>query len=241
MNIITEPVSWWGEPEIIGGKDCLAGGTWLACSKHGRLAFLTNFREVDVTPDAKTRGELPLRFLQSEKNPIEFAEEVVKEGHHYNGFNLIMADLWLESMVYVSNRPKDEPATFKEVSPGLHVLSNAKLDTPWPKATRLILSFEKLLKEYDREEIPEKEMLHKLMLDTMKADRENLPNTGCDPDWDYNLSSIFVETDSEKGCYGTRSMVALSIRASGEVSFYERYRDNDIWKEHSTLYRINSA
>lgn len=59
----TKPLAWWEDGEIVGGRDTVAGGTWLACTKHGRLAFLTNFRELRCIPDAKSRGDLPVRFL----------------------------------------------------------------------------------------------------------------------------------------------------------------------------------
>lgn len=57
-------MEWWDGGEILGGRDELAGGTWLACSRDGRVAFLTNVREVECLPDAKSRGDLPSRFLQ---------------------------------------------------------------------------------------------------------------------------------------------------------------------------------
>lgn len=57
----------------------------------------------------------------------------MKEAHEYNGFNFIMADLVSKSMFYISNRPKGEAILIQEVKPGIHVLSNAKLDSPWPK------------------------------------------------------------------------------------------------------------
>lgn len=132
-NRATKELSWWEGGEILGGKDEVAGGTWLACSRNGRVAFITNVLELDILPEAKSRGDLPLQFLQSKKNPKQFAEEVVKEAHQYNGFNLTLADIPSNTMVYVSNRPKDEPTVIQEVSPGVHVLSNAKLDSSWHK------------------------------------------------------------------------------------------------------------
>ena len=74
-------------------------------------------------------------MLQSKKSPKEFAEEVVKEAHLYNGFNLIMADLSSNTMVYNSNMPKGEPIDIQDVPPGTHVLSNAKLGSLWPKVS----------------------------------------------------------------------------------------------------------
>ncbi|XP_058098556.1 uncharacterized protein LOC131243320 [Magnolia sinica] len=235
----TKPLSWWEDSSnILGGRDCLAGGTWLACTRNGRLAFLTNVREPDRISNAKSRGALPLHFLESRKSPLEFANEVAKEGDQYNGFNLILADLCSKTMIYVSNRPKGELSPIQEVSPGIHILSNAKLDTPWPKAQRLHENFKVLLDAYDKEEIPEKEMIERLMGDHLKADKEKLPNTGCDPEWEFNLSSIFIDVETELGRYGTRSMAALSVKDSGEVSFYEKYLEKEIWKEHTINYPI---
>lgn len=58
---------------------------------------------------------------------------LAEEANKYNGFNLIIADLPSKSMIYITNRPKEESVKIQEVPPGLHVLSNAKLDSPWPK------------------------------------------------------------------------------------------------------------
>jgi uncharacterized protein with NRDE domain len=70
---------------------------------------------------------------QSSKNPKEFADSLKTEAGYYNGFNLVIADITSKSMVYISNRPKGKPITIQEVPPGLHVLSNDKLNSPWHK------------------------------------------------------------------------------------------------------------
>jgi uncharacterized protein with NRDE domain len=111
-----------------------------------------------------------------------------------------------------------------------------------------------------------KEMAEKLMRDTVKADESKLPRI-CSLDWEFNLSSIFVEVDTPlvnllaifhlqpwkflsfiilfiglssgvQGPFGTRSTAALTIRASGEVSFYEIYLEKETWKEKTVNYRI---
>ncbi|KAL7229855.1 hypothetical protein ACSBR2_008414 [Camellia fascicularis] len=68
---------------MLGGRDGLAGGTWLASTTDGRIAFLTNVQEVQLILQAKSRGLLPTRFLESKKHPNEFVEELVKDADQY--------------------------------------------------------------------------------------------------------------------------------------------------------------
>ncbi|XAR61535.1 hypothetical protein NMG60_11015987 [Bertholletia excelsa] len=236
-NRPTKPAAWWEGGEILGGRDEVAGGTWLACSRGGRVAFLTNVLELHTLPEAKSRGDLPVRFLKGKNSPREFAEQIAREAHQYNGFNLVVADLSSNTMVYVSNRPKGEAITIEDVPPGVHVLSNAKLDSPWPKARRLELGLRKLLRQYAETEIPVTEMVQKLMRDSVKADKSMLPHIRS-LDWEWNLSSIFVEVDTSLGRYGTRSTAVLTIKAGGEVNFHEIYLECEKWKEQTIKYQI---
>ncbi|KAJ1411369.1 Transport and Golgi organization protein 2 [Sesbania bispinosa] len=235
----TKPVAWWEGGDILGGRDEIAKGTWLACSREGRIAFVTNVLELHALPEAKSRGDLPVSFLKSRKHPKEFAESLKTEAHYYNGFNLIVADVSSKSMVYISNRPKGQKITIEEVSPGLHVLTNARLDSPWHKALRLEASFKKQLAKYGAGEIPQKEIIQKLMKDKTKADKSRLPHI-CSLDLEYNLSPIFVEVEIPPGSYGTRSSAALFVRSIGEVSFFEAYLEDGVWKEHVIDFHIQN-
>ncbi|CAN1781779.1 Transport and Golgi organization 2 homolog [Linum perenne] len=123
--------------------------------------------ELHERPDAKSRGELPLLFLESCKSPREFAEGLVNDAQQFNGFNLILSDISSNTMVYVTNRPKgseeEEAFIVHDVSPGLHVVSNANLDSPdWPKVQKLGLGFKEQLLNYGEGEIPLKEIGKKL-------------------------------------------------------------------------------
>ncbi|KHG30153.1 Ser/Thr-rich T10 in DGCR region [Gossypium arboreum] len=238
-NRPTKALAWWDVDgcEILGGRDEVAGGTWLACSRQGSVAFLTNVLELHPRPDAKTRGDLPLLFLESTKSPMEFAEQLATDAHQFNGFNLIVAAIPSKSMVYISNRPKGEPIDIQQVSPGLHVLSNAKLDSPWHKAQRLGKGFKQMLNRYGKNEVNVKEMVEKLMKDKVKADKSKLPGI-CALDMEFNLSSIFVEMDTPLGLYGTRSTAAMTVGAGGEVSFYDKYLEKGVWFERTVNYHI---
>ncbi|XLU56453.1 hypothetical protein S245_051101, partial [Arachis hypogaea] len=72
-------------------------GTWLGSTRDGRVAFLTNFREVESLPEPKTRGDLPLRFLQgcerevaeAGKQSDEFLQECLLDGKERNLFSVL--------------------------------------------------------------------------------------------------------------------------------------------------------
>ncbi|KAG5076332.1 hypothetical protein JHK82_055027 [Glycine max] len=236
----TEPLAWWEGETILGGKDALGGGTWLGSTRDGRIAFLTNFREVEMLSNPKTRGDLPLRFLQGNKSPEEFAEQVVKEADEYNGFNLVLADICTSSMVYVFNRPNQDHLSLAQVvvTPGIHVLTNAALDAPWPKAERLRHNFKEFIDQYGESDFPIKEMVEKLMTNTVKDEECMLPGIH-PPEREQPLSSIFVEAELSSGHYGTRSSSALFVKSNKEVTFYEKYLEKKQWKDKMVTYKIS--
>ena len=75
----TQQAEFWeaknSESTILAGRDLLAGGIWLGLSVSGRFSAVTNIREpsrVEQTPIS--RGELPLKFLQSSLSAKEYAQ-----------------------------------------------------------------------------------------------------------------------------------------------------------------------
>ncbi|CAJ2650362.1 unnamed protein product [Trifolium pratense] len=176
--------------------------------------------------------------FKSNKSPQEFAEEVLKEAHLYNGFNLVLVDICTSTMVYVFNRPK---SGYLSVTPGIHVLTNASLDTPWPKAERLRHSFKELIDEYGEGEFPIKEMVEKLMTNTIKDDEQCLLPGIRPPELEFPLSSIFVDIQLPLGAYGTRSSSALFVTSNKEVTFYEKHLDQKQWKENTVTYQISET
>ena len=54
---------WPQYPELLAGKDLVAGGTWLGCTRSGKFAGLTNFNQGGEAPTARSRGSLVHDFL----------------------------------------------------------------------------------------------------------------------------------------------------------------------------------
>ncbi len=109
-------------PVVIGGKDLLAGGTWLGINEHGLLAGILNRRsdrEKERVAE-RSRGLLCLDIL-SVKSPLEACELLKKQqGSLYQPFNLLFANAEHAYVAY--NQGREIPCI--RLEKGLHVLSN---------------------------------------------------------------------------------------------------------------------
>jgi uncharacterized protein with NRDE domain len=229
-------MAWWPEhPHVLAGRDRAdvlgSPGTWLGFTKTGRFAALTNVRAPsEKNPDARTRGELSLMYLTNSERPREFIEGNAKRFQQYNGFNLLMADLsdpenaemhWVSNRMMMGQniRPRK---VFPEqaLAPGVYGLSNAMLDTPWPKVNHRVAAFAQTL-AMDQGQLKNADQYLKLLADNHVASDHELPNTGVNRDWEKALSSAFIKTPS----YGTRSSTLLRIRKDGHFEMVERRFD----------------
>ncbi len=119
---------WQEQPGIIGGRDLLQGGSWLAMSRSGRFAAVTNFREPPPALEPpRSRGRLVSDFLLGPCSPADYLARVEQQGPLYRGFSLLVGDR--SAVGYLSNHA----AGYRLLEPGLYGISNALLDTPWPK------------------------------------------------------------------------------------------------------------
>jgi uncharacterized protein with NRDE domain len=222
----------WAAPnDILAGRDLRAGGTWLGIDRRRRFGVVTNFRDlVRPPPDAASRGELIPRYLAAATGPGAYLTGLERDAPAYGGFNLLLADA--ESLWYGSNRG----APFaRALAPGIHGLSNERLDTPWPKLLRVRRGFERWLRT---EGSAEDDELFALLGDRSPAtDEEGLPSTGVAPQWERILSSPFVQHET----YGTRCSTVLAIEPSGAFYLAERRFDPSGALMGETEYRLGAA
>jgi uncharacterized protein with NRDE domain len=223
----TRPAAWWGQAvSLLAGRDEESGGTWLGINRRGRVAMLTNVRApLERNPHAPSRGLLVLSALQS---PGPLAQWVLENGRgaqSFNGYNLLVGEpLPVPSrgidaqLVYTSNRNQDAAEAPRALAPGIYGVSNALLDTPWPKVTRAVGAFAcQIANRVDSE------VLLRLMANRELARDSELPNTGVPLDWERALSAIQIRA---KG-YGTRATTVITVRRDGTVHFVERAFSTD--------------
>jgi uncharacterized protein with NRDE domain len=211
----TAPAQWWdGREEVLAGRDLESGGTWMGAAKGGRFAAVTNYRRGIAVPGTRSRGELPASFLQWRIAAADFAEGTARQSAGYGGFSLLVADpfeLW-----WVSNIG-DVGA--QQVQPGIHGLSNAHLDTPWPKVQSAKAEFAEVVAADDggRDVSAYLRLLH----DRTLAPDDQLPDTGIPRLLEKLLSARFIR----RSPYGTRASTVLRMRADGSFDFTERRFD----------------
>ena len=193
---------WPDAPQLLAGRDLQAGGTWLGITRGGRFAAITNHRDMRLAPQpGPSRGLLVRLALERD---IDAAD-----GEPYAGFNLLYGHV--EALHYHNNvQPAGLP-----LAPGIHGLSNAFLNTPWPKVEKARTTLDALLHRPDTALM---EGLFALLADDQTAEDGRLPNTGLPPEQERAASAIFIRSPH----YGTRCSTVLLVDAQGVVQFVER-------------------
>ncbi|MFH1079899.1 MAG: NRDE family protein [Pseudomonadota bacterium] len=204
------PASFWEDRfDLLAGRDLKEGGTWLGITRGGRMAALTNYRDpASVKLQAPSRGWLVKDYLCSQEDTDGYLKKLGKQADRYNGFNVILGDPF--RLYYFSNRN----GTI-ELTPGLYGLSNALLNTPWPKVERGKQRFGSLLSQTDD---PLPEDLLSILKDQTRPEDGLLPDTGVGLEWERILSSIFISSS----VYGTRSSILLLVDRKRHATFIER-------------------
>src|SRR5262245_19051135 len=196
----TASATWWERsPHVLGGRDLEAGGTWLAVSRGGRFAAVTNIRESPRPVGLRSRGALVADFAAGGTSAADHAARAVRDGAAFGPFNLFVYDrteLW-----FASNRP-----AAANLGTGLHSFSNAPAGVDWPKTKSARSGVERLLSH----ESP-LEPLFELL-----AERDDSGSA----EQRYRSTHFVVGP-----VYGTRCSTVVLVDAAGVTTFAERSFD----------------
>ena len=201
------PAAWWDHAgaSIFGGRDLDKGGTWLGVTRSRRFAVVTNVRDATkpIAPELLSRGFLVRDALASSALPPVVARE------RFPTFNLIVGEG--DDVFYLADDRDTE-----RVAPGVHGLSNHRLDSHWPKVDRALAAFRAL------ERVDAASLFHILADDAAAPDVE-LPRTGVPLEVERALSPAFVRMPAV--AYGTRCSTVVLVDRAGAVFFEERTFD----------------
>jgi uncharacterized protein with NRDE domain len=193
-------------PRILGGRDALAGGTWLAVNEHGLVAGLTNRPSpTGRDPSKRSRGELPLALAghQDAKGAVEeFVGRVQPDD--YNPAWLLVGDR--RSLYYLQMGDSDTPEV-ELLPPGLYVLANGPLRESSAKTDHVRDRVERIADLAHAERL--------CLLQSVLSDHSVPPGARMSPprksDRPVELAAACVHTEG----YGTRSAALVSVPAEG--------------------------
>ena len=202
----TIPASYWSDaPDIVGGRDALHGGTWLAINRDGRFAAVTNLRGSARDPGKRSRGELVPGFVRGGATPKQYVNEVASHADKYAGFHFLAG---------VRDDVMQLSGTITRLSAAVHALSNSPVGECWPKVAIAEAEMTRL------GAMTEAPTLIDAILDFLSS-----PRGTSRPE-----SEIFVKGER----YGTRSSTAIVMTADAQLYFAEQsfsrggVRDGDV-------------
>uniref|UniRef100_G1LZ19 Transport and golgi organization 2 homolog n=2 Tax=Ailuropoda melanoleuca TaxID=9646 RepID=G1LZ19_AILME len=237
---------WGNNNEVLSGLDMeegKEGGTWLGISTRGKLAALTNYLQPRQDRDARGRGELVTHFLTTDMDSLSYLKKVSAEGHLYNGFNLIAADLSTEKgdvICYYGNRGEPEPIV---LAPGTYGLSNALLETPWRK---LCFGKQLFLEAVERSQALPKDVLIAELLHVLNNDEAQLPDPAIEDqgrEYVQPFLSKYAAVCVRCPGYGTRTNTVILVDTDGHVTFTERSmldKDPSCWETSTHEFKLQS-
>jgi len=106
-------------PRIWGGRDPVAGGTWLGVSETGLVVAVTDGVKEGNRPDRRSRGLICLDALRTAPRGLECWLQDEVRRNEYNPFNLFWSD---GHCAWVAHWQTD--LRVESLPPGLHLLAN---------------------------------------------------------------------------------------------------------------------
>ncbi|MCU6433389.1 NRDE family protein [Undibacterium sp. Jales W-56] len=214
------PAIWWeNSPHVFGGRDLQSGGTWMGVASQDdqnaaakKFAAITNVRAPsEKKTDAPSRGKLVADYLTGSLSAQEYIASIKDKVDDYNGFNLLVGDD--HDLIWFSNRKQDDPRNGQALPPGIYGISNAALDTPWPKVVKTKAEFASLLCQRAPEEA-----YFEMLSNTTPAPDCRLPDTGVSFEMERLLSAACIESPD----YGTRVSSLVRIHSHHPAEFHEK-------------------
>lgn len=201
----------------------------MAINRAGHWAAVTNVRRmVPPDPRAPSRGALVADYLRGRQSALEAAAALEAAPSPYAGYNLLLGDR--AHGIYTSNTPASRHQVLR---PGVHAVSNASLDTPWPKLQRLRTALTAWCAEGQEDFAP---LFHALS-DTRTAPDHELPDTGVGLEMERFLAPPFIYGER----YGTRCCTLLAIDHDGRGLYHERRFGPNAAPQGETRERIDLA
>lgn len=201
---------WPENAHVVGGRDRVAGGAWLALRDDGRFAAVTNLRTGVPATAPRSRGWLVRDFVLGESSPSDFLDALRADAGEYGPFNLVVGD---RSGAFAFGSADGDVWS---LGAGVHAISNGPIGVHWPKTERLQRRFIEVAQ--GGLGAGDEARLLDLLIDRTQPPDSALPDTGIGPELERRLAPIFIRGEK----YGTRAATLLARRADGAAILRER-------------------
>lgn len=201
---------WIDAPHIIAGRDQQAGGTWMGVNTQGRAGVVTNVRDPAADTSGASRGHLVADYLRDHAGVADHARALQARATDYRPFNLLLFDA--HEAVYMVNYTAPRLQT---VPPGVHGLSNADFNAPWPKTRTLTTRLGDWINAGGDDDFTP---LFAALADDTPWPDEVLPDTGIGIELERQLSAAFIRGER----YGTRASTLIAVDHAGAGRIIER-------------------
>ncbi|HEY2321360.1 MAG TPA: NRDE family protein [Thermoanaerobaculia bacterium] len=186
---------WNDAPNVVGGRDARHRGSWLAVTREGRVAAVTNVRGGE-NPAGRSRGLLVSDYVKSSVDPAAYARNIADHSADYAGFHLVTGII---GGTFVHSGKDVQP-----IAPGsIFAISNGPIGSKWEKVAQA----EKILRE-----------LLELTSDPQLITRSLLQFLGTPSAGASNIEGQVFVTGPR---YGTRSSTVI-VATADEIHFTER-------------------
>ncbi|PLY13516.1 MAG: hypothetical protein C0631_13985 [Sedimenticola sp.] len=122
---------WPDRPQVVAGKDQIAGGSWLGMNDHGVLAGVMNRSgTLGSKPGKRSRGELILQALDflTAADAIDSLADTLAE--KYQAFNLVVADSHDAFWISHQGTETSQSITCENLPEGVSMLTSMDLNDP---------------------------------------------------------------------------------------------------------------
>jgi uncharacterized protein with NRDE domain len=189
-------------PGVVGGRDVLSGGTWLAVNRAGRFAAVTNQRALAMAPPGLRSRGLAVLELAATSDPDAYVSDL--DPTHYASMNLVWGDARGVSIAYAR---QEGALDIVRLSSGIHVLCNDKLGAPgFPRGERLAGAIESAVAAGEGWPaiVP---ALHAALSDHTRVRLADVPPSHLPPELARELTATCIHSEH----YGTRSATLLAL------------------------------
>jgi len=187
---------WPDRPDVLAGKDILAGGTWLGMNDSGLVAGVLNRRgSLGPKKGYRSRGELPLEIL-SHADAIDAAEALKDiNPNAYRPFNMVFADNRNAYWLKLAETRWGPHAEVRAIPPGISLITSSDRNDVSSSRIRTYLP------QFEKARVPDPETGNWLAWQSLFSSRMYDPNDGPE-------GAMMISTDSGFGTVSS-SLIAL--------------------------------